>query len=86
MKEKKKLTPAELSAVRSAAGRKGGSAPKHGRPKVTRTQIQVARFDRDVLADYATKKDTTIAGAVHFLARVILQNNPDVKRPKDWID
>lgn len=86
MEKKRKLTREELSAIRSAAGRKGGSAPKNGRPKIARTQLQVRRADRDVLMHYADKKEMTMTDAFHFLMRVVLQNNPDVKKPKDWID
>lgn len=86
MEKKTKLTRKELSAIRSAAGRKGGLAPKRGVNKVERVQMQVKRIDRDVLMRYAGKKDMTMTDAFHFLMRVVVQNNPDVEKPEGWFD
>lgn len=86
MENKTKLTPEELSAIRSAAGRKGGLARKRDENKVERVQMQVKRIDRDVLMRYAGKKGMTMTDAFHFLMRVILQNHPEIKKPDGWVD
>ena len=67
MEKKPKLTREELSAIRSAAGRKGGLARKRDENKVERVQMQVKRIDRDVLMRYAAKKGMTMTDAFHFL-------------------
>lgn len=86
MEKKPKLTREELSAIRSAAGRKGGLARKRDGKKVERVQMQVKRIDRDVLMRYAAKKGMTMTDAVHYLMRVVIQNNPDVEKPDGWFD
>ena len=86
MEKKPKLTRVELSAIRSAAGRKGGLARKRDKKKVERAQMQVKRIDRDVLMRYAAKKGMTMTDAFHFLMRVVVQNNPDVEKPDGWFD
>lgn len=85
MEKKPKLTRDELSAIRSAAGRKGGLARKRNE-KVERVQMQVKRIDRDVLMRYASKKGMAMTDAFHFLMRVVIQNNPDVEKPDGWFD
>lgn len=82
----KKKTREEISELRSKAGKKGGAANRKKHPKVPRVQMQVARFDRDVLEGYAQKNETTLIASFHHLCRVILQNHPDIKKPDGWVD
>ena len=88
MKEaKKKLTPAELSAIRAENGRRGAltrmarGTCRGGRPAGSTTSpellvepastISVAESDREILRRYAFLKKQTLKGAFHLLMQQI---------------
>lgn len=81
-------TPSEISEMRSEFGRRGGlKTRKNKRPRMPKTQVQVHKFDHEVLMKYARLQGMTIVNAVHHLMRVILQNHSDkIKKPNGWID
>lgn len=83
-KAKQKLTPAQLSAVRSKAGKKGGSK-KRGR--VPKGQMQVNAIDLKVFSAYATmiQNDTLVATFHKKVTRKLVEKYPELK-PPDWID
>ena len=83
---RQKKTPEEISMLRSMAGKKGGMTPKKGKQKVPRTQMQVLRHDRDVIAAYAAKKKMTLIDTIHYFARYILQQHADIEKPEGWIE
>lgn len=84
----KKMPTAELSRIRSLAGSKGGRARRRTHPKIQRMQMQVAKMDCEVIRAYAETftPPRTLVSTVHFLARYILQEHPNIKKPKGWID
>lgn len=83
-KLKKKLSPIELSEIRSAAGKKGGSK-KRGR--IPKSQIQINTVDFKVLSAYASKiKKQTIVSTFHdIVVEQIVARYPELK-PPEWID
>lgn len=85
---KSKMDEELISEMRRRAGRIGGSKPKRGRKKVERVQMQIAKFDHDVIVAYAKtfKEPKSIVSTIHFLAKYILQEHPEIKKPKGWID
>lgn len=80
-KEKKKLTPVELSQVRREAGRKGGLA-KSGR--ILKSTIKVNRSDYEVFYRYAiTIRKMTVVAAFHEVAKQLVAKYPDLSS-ENW--
>lgn len=85
-KEKKKLTRAELSAKRSAAGKKGAQKRHEnakGRFPTHTTTIREPDFD--VLSALAEMRGYSRAEAIHQLCISWIRNHPD-KKPAKWDD
>ena len=86
-KKRQRIDPAELSRIRSEAGRKGGTAPrKRKRNKLKKVQMQVNMIDHDVISRYSRIRKKTMVGTIHFLARFILQQHPEIKPPSGWVE
>lgn len=84
---KQRLSPEELSRIRSENGRKGALTRmmngkcRGGRPKGTTKDpataaepvisISVATSDREVLRRYAYRENTTLKGAFHKLMEIL---------------
>lgn len=81
---KKKLTPAELSKIRSAAGKKGGMKKRGRTPK---SQMQVNAMDFKVFSAYALQiQGQTIVATFHNkIARQLVAKYPQLK-PEGWKD
>lgn len=85
-------TGSERTKICSENGRKGGLAPhvRRGRKpdpnRLPRIQIQARKIDRDVFFEYGKLNNMTIGDVLHYLARVIVQNHPNIPKPKGWID
>ena len=84
-REKKKLTPDELSLVRSEAGRKGGLKNGGGKGRTPTTTITVRLLDYRVFLSYAKSLKVSITESFHKTARAIVAKHPELK-PPDWID
>ena len=86
-KKKKKLTPVELSLIRSSAGRKGGMRPKKKRGRTPKSQMQVNTIDLKVFSAYASRiKQQTIVATFHDnITRQLVSKYPELK-PDGWID
>lgn len=82
-KQKRKLTLAELSAIRSAAGKKGGAKTTGRKQKHT---IEIDKIDYDLFARYASKVlGKTLVAAFHEEVVKIVEKHPELK-PPEWID
>ena len=84
-KVKKKLTPAELSLIRSKAGRKGGKAAGYGKGRAPTKQLSIRLHDYKVFSCYSQKNGLAFAEQFHVITRKIVANHPELK-PPDWID
>ena len=82
---KKKLTPAELSFIRSKAGRKGGRKAGYGKGRAPTRQIQVRKCDHEVFFGYSQKNKRAMAEQFHVITTQIVAKHPELK-PPDWID
>ena len=82
MSEKKKLTPEELSAVRSRAGRlgglKGGRKKGSGNGRAPTKTLTAREPDYNILSAYANMRGIAIAEAVHLLCLGIAKKYPDL--------
>ena len=77
--KRRKLTPEELSRVRSAAGRKGGSRSGYGQGRMPTQQTSLRKMDHDVLANYAQTKNISMAEAVHRICKTLVAKYPNLK-------
>lgn len=77
--KKRKLTPEQLSFVRSQAGRKGGTKSGYGNGGTPTQQTCIRKMDHDVLKGYSALKNISIAETVHRLCRSLLSQYPDLK-------
>ena len=84
-KQKKKLTPQELSLVRSNAGRKGGRVSGYGGGRAPTKTMTIRQLDYEVITAYAKKLNYSIAEAIHKISKSITIKYPDTK-PKGWIE
>lgn len=83
-RQKKKLSPVELSKVRSVAGKKGGL---RRRGRTLKSQMQINKIDFLVFSEYAKRveKDTIVRTFHNRIAKKILLTHPELK-PPEWID
>ena len=81
---KKKVSPTELSKIRSEAGKKGGLKKRGRTPK---SQIQINKIDFLVFSEYARRveKDTIVQTFHNRITKKILLTHPELK-PPDWVD
>ena len=84
-RNKRKLSPEELSLVRSAAGRKGGLKSGYGKGRAPTRTATVRLHDYKVLVAYAGMKKSSIAGMFHLVAKSVVAKYPQLK-PPEWID
>lgn len=84
-KQKKKLTPQELSLIRSNAGRKGGRTAGYGKGRAPTKTITVRQHDYEVFTAFAAMKKRSIAEQFHAIAKSMVDKTPQIK-PKGWID
>lgn len=84
-KQKKKLTPQELSLIRSTAGRKGGRTAGYGKGRAPTKTITVRQHDYEVFTAFAAMKKRSIAEQFHAVAKSMVDKTPQIK-PKGWID
>lgn len=84
-KQKKKLTPQELSLIRSTAGRKGGRTAGYGKGRAPTKQMSVRLHDHKVFTEYSRKKGHAVAEQFHIIASEIVKKYPELK-PPEWID
>jgi hypothetical protein len=84
-RQKKKLTPQELSLVRSNAGRKGGRVSGYGKGRAPTKTMTIRRLDYEVITAYAKKLNYSIAETIHKISKSITIKHPDTK-PKGWIE
>lgn len=84
-KSRRKLTPAQLSLVRSKAGRKGGRAAGYGKGRAPTKQLSIRLHDYKVFCGYSQKNGLAFAEQFHVITRKIVANHPELK-PPDWID
>ena len=84
-KEKRKLTPAQLSLIRSRAGRIGGLKSGGGKGPIQTKTMNVRLHDHKVFANYSQTNNRSIAEQFHVIARQIVTKHPELK-PPDWID
>ena len=84
-KEKKKLTPAELSLIRSKAGRMGGLKSGGGKGPVQTKTMNVRLHDHKVFVGYSQMNNCSLAEQFHVIAKKIVASHPELK-PPDWID
>lgn len=83
--QKKKLTPAELSAIRSNAGRKGGRKAGYGKGRAPTKCITVRMHDYDAFSRYSAGNRLSLAEQFHVITRQIVTKHPELK-PPGWID
>lgn len=81
---KKKVSPTELSKIRSAAGKKGGMKKRGRTPK---SQMQINKIDFLVFSEYARRveKDTIVRTFHNRITKKILLTHPELK-PPGWVD
>ena len=84
-KKKPKITPAELSKIRSAAGRKGGRAAGYGKGRAPTKQLSVRLHDYNAFSNYSQRNGFALAEQFHDIAKKIVIKHPELK-PPDWID
>ena len=84
-RQKKKLTPQELSLVRSNAGRKGGRVSGYGGGRAPTKTMTIRQLDYEVITAYAKKLNYSIAETIHKISKSITIKYPDTK-PKGWIE
>ena len=84
-RQKKKLSPAELSMVRSIAGKKGGKKAGYGKGRAPTKQMSVRLPDYKVFVGYSRKKNHAMAEQFHLVASQMLEEHPELK-PPEWID
>ena len=77
--KRQKLTPEELSHVRSMAGRKGGKRSGYGNGGTPVQQTCIRKMDHDVLAGYAKLKKISIAESVHRICKSLVAKYPELK-------
>ena len=83
-KPKNKVSPTELSKIRSAAGKKGGLKRRGRTPK---SQMQINTIDFLVFSEYAKRveKDTIVRTFHNRIAKKILVTHPELK-PSGWVE
>ena len=82
-KDKKKLTPEELSAVRSRAGRAGAAARKargECKGRAPTKTLTAREPDYNILSAYANMRGIAIAEALHLLCLGIAKKYPDLAK------
>ena len=82
-KTRQKKTAQEISAARSAAGRKGGRKAGYGKGRAPTNTVTMRRHDYLVFNAYAGKR--SLAETIHQIAKSILAKHPEMK-PEGWID
>lgn len=80
-KPKDKPTREALSAIRSAAGRKGGRKAGYGKGRAPTNTATIRRHDYLVFQGYAG--NGSLAEMFHKLAKAILAKHPELK-PEGW--
>ena len=76
--EKKKLTPEELSRIRSEAGRKGGRAAGYGKGRAPTKTMTVREPDYHIIVNYADAKQISIAEALHRICEGLKAKYPEL--------
>lgn len=87
-----KITPEELRALRSAAGKKGGNAPhvRRGRKinpnKIPSVQIRANKIDVEVFNGYSKMNHVSVKTLLHFVASYLLKKYSAIQKPDGWIE
>lgn len=75
---KKKITPEELSRIRSEAGRKGGRAAGYGNGRAPTKTITVREPDYHILVNYADAQQISIAETIHRICEGLKAKSPEL--------
>ena len=82
-KGKPKRSPQEISAIRAAAGRKGGRKAGYGKGRAPTKTATIRQHDYLVFCKYAGNR--SLAETFHMIAKSIVAKHPEMK-PHGWID